>query len=80
MKNTKISDKKEFESRQGCFEFGDACRFVNNMIAEMKKSLSAWTKGFMRNFRMQRPEEQKPEQMKLNLMPWLDVQFASMAC
>lgn len=78
MKNTTIKDKAEFEARQMCLAFGDACRAVLNIVVDVKSSLGAWAKGFLRNFRMQRPETKQPEQLRLNLMPWLDV--AMMAC
>lgn len=32
----------EFEARQLCFEFGEACRFVAKLAAEVKKTLKSW--------------------------------------
>jgi hypothetical protein len=78
MKNTKIKDKAEFEARQMCLGFGDVCRAVLSIVVDVKESLGAWANGFLRNFRMQRPEVKKPEQLRLNLMPWLEA--ALIAC
>ena len=66
-----IKDQAEFESRQSCFEFGNACRFVLALVVDVKKTLGSWAKGFLMNFRMQRPETKKPEQLRLNLLPWI---------
>lgn len=73
MKHTAIRDKAEFEARQQCFDFGMACRFVNDLIVSVKKSLTTYAKGVLRNFRMPVPETKKPDQLRLNLMPWLEV-------
>lgn len=67
MNNTKISDKTEFEARQGCFDFGEACRFVNDLIADVKKSLAQWAKGFIRKIAMARQAVMFAEQLALNL-------------
>lgn len=36
----------EFEARQRCFDFGMACRFVADLTANVKKSLTNWTRKF----------------------------------
>lgn len=37
-----VQDKAEFEARQGCFEFGDACRFVIQIAIDVKKALTGF--------------------------------------
>ncbi|MDP2881580.1 MAG: hypothetical protein Q8N89_08375 [Azonexus sp.] len=32
----------EFEARQFCFAFGDACRFVADLTAKIKNDLKKW--------------------------------------
>lgn len=71
MRNTAIKDKAEFEARQQCFDFGAACRFVNDLTMAVKSSLKAYAVGVLRNFRMPITELKKPEQLKLNLLHWL---------
>lgn len=78
MRNTAIKDKAEFEARQQCFEFGAACRFVNDLAISVKNSLKAYAAGVLRNFKMPAAETKKPEQFRLNLMPWLE--SALIAC
>lgn len=38
----------EFESRQMAFEFGEACRFVANLVANVKNDLKKWACAFFR--------------------------------
>ena len=44
MKRFQITDKREFESRQFCLSFGEACRFVADLAAQVKASLGGWWK------------------------------------
>jgi len=73
MRNTAIKDQAEFEARQRCFEFGDACRFVNDLIVSVKKAVSAYASATLKAFRMPRPEVKKPEQFRLDLLAWMSV-------
>lgn len=68
MRNTAIKDKAEFEARQACFEFGDACRFVLDLVWSVKKSLQSYVTAMFKTVK----KEKAPEQLKLNLMPWLE--------
>lgn len=66
MRKWAVKDAAEFEARQGCLEFGAACRFVIDVAAQVKASLSGWAKGFLKAFRMPRAEAKKPEQLRLD--------------
>ena len=68
-----VKDKADFEARQQCFDFGAACRFVNDLAVSVKASLASYAKGFLRNFRMPVTEMKKPEQLRLNLLAWMDI-------
>lgn len=37
-----VKDKAEFEARQACFAFGDACRFVLSVVVDVKKALTGY--------------------------------------
>lgn len=37
-----VKDKAEFEARQSCLDFGAACRFVNALVADVKKALTGY--------------------------------------
>jgi len=69
----KYQNDQEFNTRQICLEFGDACRFVNDLIAQVKTTLTTYATGVMRNFRMPKQETTKPEQLRLNLLAWMQV-------
>lgn len=71
MKRFQVADKAEFEARQQCLDFGDACRAVLHLALDVKKALGGWAKGFLRNFRAPRKAERQPEQLRLNLLPWM---------
>lgn len=66
MRKWAVQDQKEFEARQGCFEFGDACRFVAELAAQVKASISGWATRFIKAFRAPR-QTKKPEQFRLDL-------------
>lgn len=67
-----VQDKTEFEARQGCLEFGAACRFVLKLAVSVKSSLGNWAKSLMKNFKMPTPKLKASEQLKLNLLPRLE--------
>lgn len=53
----------EFEARQYCFDFGDACRFVAALANDVKKTLATWVKRLFA-----RPDtSKKPHQLVLEL-------------
>lgn len=54
----------EFEKRQQCFSFGDACRFVAALAADVKKALTNYVKAF---FAKSAPAGRKPHQLVLEL-------------
>ncbi|WP_295006845.1 hypothetical protein [uncultured Dechloromonas sp.] len=53
----------EFEDRQGCFEFGEACRFVAATVFDVKKAITSWVKGFFAKANTAK----KPHQLVLEL-------------
>lgn len=53
----------EFEARQFCFAFGEACRFVASTAASVKKALTSWVKRLFVKIDTSR----KPHQLVLEL-------------
>lgn len=53
----------EFEARQFCFAFGEACRFVASSAANVKKALTSWVKRLFTKILV----EKKPHQLVLEL-------------
>lgn len=53
----------EFEARQYCFDFGDACRFVASTAADVKKALTSWVKRLFTKILI----EKKPHQLVLEI-------------
>lgn len=53
----------EFEARQLCFEFGDACRFVAALVTNVKKALTGYVRALFN--KIETP--QKAEQLNLEL-------------
>ena len=66
MKRFKVEDQKEFEARQGCFDFGVVCRAVLSIAVDVKKALGGFAKGFLKAFRMP-VAVKKPHQLVLPL-------------
>lgn len=54
----------EFEARQFCFAFGEACRFVASLANDVKKALTGYVKAF---FTKAAPIFKKPHQLVLEL-------------
>lgn len=54
----------EFEERQFCFAFGEACRFVASLANDVKKALTGYVKAF---FTKAAPVFKKPNQLVLEL-------------
>lgn len=48
MRRYKPTDNAEFETRQLCLAFGDACRFVAQLAANVKKTLTGYITAFFR--------------------------------
>lgn len=42
MARFQITDRREFEGRQMCLTFGEACRFVADLADQVKKALGGW--------------------------------------
>jgi len=59
-----IKDKWEFEARQSCFDFGAACRFVNDLVVDVKKALTGFVK---RLFKVTPVKVKRPHQLVLEL-------------
>lgn len=53
----------EFEERQYCFSFGEACRFVASTAADVKKALTQWVTRLFTKILV----EKKPNQLVLEL-------------
>lgn len=53
----------EFEARQFCFAFGEACRFVASTAANVKKALTNYVRAFFTKILV----EKKPHQLVLEL-------------
>lgn len=53
----------EFEERQFCFSFGEACRFVASTAADVKKALTKYVRAFFTKILV----EKKPHQLVLEL-------------
>lgn len=58
-----VQDKADFEARQACFDFGDACRFVAALTLDVKKALT----GFVQRLFKQPATVQKAHQLVLEL-------------
>lgn len=54
----------EFEKRQFCFSFGDACRFVAALAADVKKALTGYVKRLFPKILV---NLKKPHQLVLEL-------------
>lgn len=71
MAKWKITDKQEFEARQGCLEFGDICRFINDLTASVKKQVMSYRIAIVAKLAAPKKEEKKAEQLKLNFIGWM---------
>lgn len=57
----------EFEGRQLAFEFGEACRFVAELAASVKKTLCKYVSHFFKKMDLGSENQFPPEQLFLDL-------------
>ena len=74
MKKWKTTDKAEFETRQGCLEFGNACRFINDLIAAVKREVRQYATNLIKKIAVKNTcEKNDPLQLSLNFLSWMSI-------